>query len=105
MNSEKEDTVMIPYSGVSTVSERAGAPIADPGHVVRIPTENPSFNSINFAKIINKNYLGNQKTNTNQANKSSSILGHETAVFMPDDLPDDLIVLHFSPLNRTLEIV
>lgn len=69
-------TIVIPYGGVSTVSQRAGAPVAYSGHIVRIPTKYPGFN-----------------------------FGHETAVFVPDNMPDDLILLHLSPANRMLEII
>lgn len=39
-----EDSVMVANRGVSTISERAGAPVTNPGNVIGVSTENPSFN-------------------------------------------------------------
>lgn len=89
---------MIPYSGVATVGERARAPVAYPGHVVRIPAEYSSFDSTNFVRKSVK--ISHYETKIHEQSKESSLLGHETAVIMPDNLPNDLIVLHFSEPNR-----
>lgn len=45
---------MVANGGVSTISERAGAPVTNPGNVVGISTENPSFNSAKRNKKIKK---------------------------------------------------
>lgn len=56
---------MVANGGVATVGERAGASVAYARDIVWVSTEIPSDN-----------------------------FGHETAVIVSDDLPDNLIVLH-----------
>lgn len=62
-----KNPIMVAYGGIATVSERTGASIANTRHIIRVSTEYPSFD-----------------------------FGHETAMVVPDDLPYDLVVLHFS---------
>ena len=38
-------TVMVANGGIATIGERARAPITNPGHIIRVSTEFPGFNS------------------------------------------------------------
>jgi len=60
---------MVANGSITTVSKRARAPITNPSHVIRVPTEIPG-----------------------------RYFGHETAMVVSDNLPYDLVVLHLQSI-------
>lgn len=98
-------TIMISNSGISTVSERTRTSVTNPRHIVWVSTEIPSRDSgkptetnqirevptkIEVTRMIYKT-SGSKSISSCREN---DLLGHETTVFVPDNLPYNLIVLH-----------
>jgi hypothetical protein len=99
---------VITDSCIATISKRARAPITNPSYVIWVSTKIPRCDSTIKTQQTHQN-----KTKKNQINYNLNrfkfktllyakkklkmvLLGHKTAVIVPDNLPYDLIVLHFS---------
>lgn len=89
---------MVTNGGVAAISKRARTPVTNPSHIIRIPAKNSRFNSI----IESEPLRIKMKTTKEKGKKESvkrkleieNLLGHKTAMIVPNNLPYNFIVLH-----------